>query len=186
MVTHNVEFHAVAADRWDDLAHLFEGRGGPHYCWCMAWRPQPAETKRLRCKARNAALKAQLHDRVAAGTPIGLLAYVDGDPVAWCSVAPRATYRSLGGPDDDPAGTVWSIACFFVKREFRGHGMTGRLIAEAVRHARDRGATAVEAYPVNPDSPSYRFMGIVGAFEEAGFKKVGTAGSRRHVMRLAL
>ena len=49
-----------------------------------------------------------------------------------------------------------------------------------------RGATVVEAYPVDPDSPSYRFMGFKTGFEEYGFVKVGQAGSRRHVMRLTL
>ena len=28
------EFAPVAADRWADLARLFERRGGPKYCWC--------------------------------------------------------------------------------------------------------------------------------------------------------
>jgi hypothetical protein len=44
----------------------------------------------------------------------------------------------------------------------------------------------VEAYPVAPDAPSYRFMGFVPVFEEAGFAEVGRAGTRRHVMRLSL
>ena len=48
------------------------------------------------------------------------------------------------------------------------------------------GAAVVEAYPVEPDSSSYRFMGLVGTFEAIGFIPVGRAGTRRHVMRLAL
>jgi hypothetical protein len=44
----------------------------------------------------------------------------------------------------------------------------------------------LEAYPVSPDSPSYRFMGFVPAFEARGFAPAGMAGTRRHVMRLAL
>ncbi len=43
--------------------------------------------------------------------------------------------------------------------------MTKRLIGAAVDHARERGAAEVEAYPVDPDSPSYRFMGYVSSFE---------------------
>ena len=37
-------------------------------------------------------------------------------------------------------------------------------------------------FPVDPDSPSYRFMGFVRFFEAAGFREVGRAGSRRHVI----
>lgn len=125
--------------------------------------------------------------RVEAGVPIGILGYRDGVPVAWCSIAPRDTYRPLGGLDD--VGTperVWSLACFFIKREHRGHGISKRLLLAAVDHAARKGATMVEAYPVDPESPSYRFMGFVETFSEAGFQKVGQAGQRRHVMRLPI
>jgi GNAT superfamily N-acetyltransferase len=129
-----------------------------------------------------------LESRVREGVPVGILGYVNREPVAWCSIAPRATYRDLGGrdvPDDDP-GSIWSLVCFFVSRRLRRQGATRQLIAAAVEHARKRGATVVEAYPVDPDSPSYRFMGFVSSFEAAGFREVGMAGTRRHVMRLTL
>jgi hypothetical protein len=50
-----------------------------------------------------------------------------------------------------------------------------------------QGAKIVEAYPVDVDSPSYRFMGFVPAFEKAGFEPTGQReGKRRHLMRLEL
>jgi len=57
------------------------------------------------------------------------------------------------------------------------------MLAAALKHARQHGAKVVEAYPVNEDSPSYRFMGFVPMFKEAGFHQVGREGSRRHVMQ---
>lgn len=128
-----------------------------------------------------------MKSRIEAGVPIGILGYHDGAPVAWCSIAPRDTYRALGGLDDSGSGTleqVWALACFFVKREHRGHGLANQLLVAAIDHAARNGATVVEAYPVEPDSPSYRFMGFVETFSRAGFQKVGQAGQRRHVMRL--
>jgi GNAT superfamily N-acetyltransferase len=175
-------FHEVDASRWADLERLFESRGGPKHCWCMVWRGSAAERKDP--ARRKAALKA----RVEAGTPVGVLGYVDGEPVAWCSIAPRGTYRDLGGlevPGEDPEG-VWSVVCFFVARRFRGQGLMRRLLEEGIARARARGARVIEAYPVDPDSPSYRFMGFVPFFEVAGFREVGRAGSRRHVLRLEL
>lgn len=74
----------------------------------------------------------------------------------------------------------------YIPRALRGRGLAHVLIAAAIDHARREGATVVEAYPVDPESPSYRFMGFVPAFEAAGFVEVGTAGSRRHVLRLTL
>lgn len=78
----------------------------------------------------------------------------------------------------------WSA--FFVSRRHRGQGTTNRLIHAAVDYARSMGAKVVEAYPVDANSPSYRFMGLFTSFEAAGFHGVGTAGSRRRVMRLSL
>lgn len=172
-------FREVNATRWADFERLFQSRGGPKACWCMVWRATPAEAKRRDGPSRKAAIAG----RVSAGVPIGLLGYSGEEPVAWCSVAPRSTYRRLIDDDSSDEG-IWSIACFFVVRRLRGQGMTRRIIQAAVEHARAHGASRVEAYPVDPDSPSYRFMGFVPVFEEAGFVEVGRAGTRRHVMQL--
>jgi GNAT superfamily N-acetyltransferase len=117
-----------------------------------------------------------------------LLGYSGGEPVAWCSIAPRTTYRDLGGlisPGESPED-VWSLACFFIRRELRGQGLAKRIIEAAVEHAAKHEAKVVEAYPVEPGSPSYRFMGYVPTFSAAGFHEVGRAGIRRHVMRREL
>ncbi len=179
--TDRLTFHPVDASRWADMVRLFEARGSPKSCWCMLWRATPEEARHTDGASRKAAMAA----RVAAGVPVGLLGYLDGEPVAWCSVAPRSTYRRLVR-DGNPDAGVWSIACFFVVRRLRGQGVVRRVLQAAVDHARAAGAAIVEAYPVDPDSHSYRFMGFVPVFEEAGFVEVGRAGIRRHVMRLRL
>jgi GNAT superfamily N-acetyltransferase len=174
-------FREVDRTRWRDLAKLFEAPGGPKYCWCMAWRQLRTRERRAGSQVRRAALQR----RVRAGVSVGLLAYAGERPVAWCSVAPRATFRPLGGLEDSDDG-VWSIVCFFVPRRLRGRGFMRLLLEAAIDTARRRGARILEAYPVDPASPSYRFMGFVPVFRAAGFREVGRAGSRRHVMRLAL
>jgi GNAT superfamily N-acetyltransferase len=175
-----VEVAPVDTARWTDLERLFEAKGGPAYCWCMAWRSLPAAVDR----SDNAARKAELERRVRNGEPVGLLAYCADEPVGWCSVAPRATYRPLGGHDYEgvAAADIWSIVCFFVRRGDRHRGVARRLLEAAVEHAAENGAAVIEAYPVDPDSPSYRFMGFVETFTAAGFEEVGRAGTRRHVM----
>ena len=150
----------------------------------MVWRATAAEAKTTDGKSRQAAI----HSRVRDGLPIGLLGYLAAEPVAWCSIAPRTTYRPLGGPADfaDAPNAVWSLACFFIRRDLRGQGAGAQTLAAAIAHARRKGGKVLEAYPVDPDSPSYRFMGFIGLFERAGFKAIGRAGTRRHVMRLSL
>jgi GNAT superfamily N-acetyltransferase len=125
-------------------------------------------------------------ERIAAGTPVGLLAYAGSETVGWVSIAPRETHRNLGGRPPEAGETVWSLTCFYVPRRRRGDGLVRELLAGAVDHARRNGATVGEAYPVDPDSPSFRYMGFVPVFEEAGFAEIGRTGIRRHVMRLEL
>ena len=117
-------------------------------------------------------------------TPIGLLTYIGNEAIAWCSIAPRETYQRLGG--DETLEDVWSIACFFIKKEHRDQGIIDLLIDKAKKYARKNHAKYLEAYPVETDSPSYQFMGFIRTFEKAGFSFVKKAGTRRHVMTCKL
>lgn len=83
-------FRPVTTETRADFEALFSARGSPGYCWCMAWR---ATSEELR-DAKGPARRQQMLDRIAAGTPVGLLAYADGAPVGWVSVAPRVTFRA--------------------------------------------------------------------------------------------
>lgn len=58
----------------------------------MVWRELPGMQRR-----EPAAKRAALEDRVARGVPVGILACGAGEPAAWCSVAPRETFRAPGG-----------------------------------------------------------------------------------------
>ncbi|KQP12767.1 GNAT family N-acetyltransferase [Pseudorhodoferax sp. Leaf267] len=169
----------VTAARWDDFDQLFGARGSPKYCWCMAWRADQKDARSQTGTGRKALMK----ELVQGGTPVGLLGYLDGEPVAWCSLAPFDTFRGLRKVAEPPE-KLWSVTCFFVRREHRGQGLTQQLLAAAVRHARKHGAKIVEGTPVQPTSPSYRHMGFVQLFKDAGFSEVGRAGTRRHVMQL--
>ncbi len=81
---------------------------------------------------------------------------------------------------------VWSVVCFFVPRRHRRNGIAAALLDAAIATATAHGADVIEATPVDPDSPSYRFMGHRPLFLAAGFKEVGLAGTRRHVLRRVL
>jgi GNAT superfamily N-acetyltransferase len=175
-----IKVKPVGTTTWNDFETLFKSKGAPSYCWCMAWRMTKEELKQNNSASRKKFIKQRVSSRI----PIGLLAYVDNEPIAWCSVAPRETYQRLGG--DESIEDVWSIACFFIKREFRDQGLVDHLIEEAKKYARRKGAKYLEAYPVEPDSPSYKFMGLVHSFEKADFQFVRKAGTRRNVMTFEL
>jgi GNAT superfamily N-acetyltransferase len=176
MTLNSVKTKPVEQTNWTDFENLFESKGAPGYCWCMAWRMTTEELKSNTSSNRKLFIKK----RVDKGTPVGLLFYHEEKPVAWCSVAPRNTYQRLKG--DESLENVWSIACFYIKRDFRDKGLIHKMIKSAEIYAKENGADFLEAYPVRPESPSYRFMGFIGTFEKAGFEFVKMAGSRRHVM----
>lgn len=177
-----LRFVAVTHENWFLLEALFEAKGGPSYCWCMPFRPLAGDRQR----ATNAQRKEALSAMVGAGTPVGIVACEDETPVGWCSVAPRESFRGLGAGKDpgDTDDGVWSITCFYVPRARHRGGLASALLDAAVEHAFSAGARTVEAYPVDPESPSYRFMGFREMFSARGFREIGMAGSRRHVMRL--
>jgi GNAT superfamily N-acetyltransferase len=151
----------------------------------MVWRDYKIGPGMTDKSARKAAMK----ERVISSTPVGLIGCIDGATVGWCSIAPRSTFKdTLGGQVDstDDEQTIWSLTCFFVKRELRGHGISAQLLNAATNYAATNGAKVIEAYPVDPSSPSYRFCGFTPLFEDHGFKKVGAVGKRRLIFRKTL
>lgn len=178
----DLEFQVVSQENWGVFEGFFESKGCPHYCWCMAWRTNENKKAIPGKHGKKLAIKS----RVDEGVPIGLLALKENTSIAWCSIAPRETYRSLGG--DDSKEGVWSLTCFFIKREYRNMGVASKLLEAAIKYATTNGAKYVEAYPVDPnsESKSYRFMGYVPMFESKGFQFLKMAGKRRHVMLMEL
>lgn len=170
------KFRPIDTESWSDFEMLMESKGSPHNCWCTAWIDIEKKNK----KPEKSEKKASIKKRIKNGTPIGLLAYSNNEPIGWCAVAPREAYKPLGG--DETKDQVWSVVCFFIKRDFRGQSLTNLLLEEAIEYAKNHGAKYIEGYPVAPDSPSYRFMGFKSTFKKANFKFIKNAGSRRNVM----
>ena len=180
------QIRPVTPVTFPDLARLFEARGGPDWCWCMAWRAKPPAVTRAKGAEGKALRKVAMQARVAAGEHVGLLAYAGDAPVGWVSTGPVSTFARLGGPKDIDPDRTWAISCFFVTRAHRGAGLTRALAAAALDAARGAGASLFQVTAVAPDSPSYRFMGTLPLYEDLGFEEVGMAGTRRHVMRRRL
>lgn len=177
-----ISFKPVTRATVKDLERFSSAHGKFRYCSCMRWRLTSGQFKASTKETRVDALE-KLAKR---DSPVGVLAYLDGEPVGWCSIAPREThaglerYRALPRIDDQP---VWSIVCFFIDRKLRRKALTLGLIRAAVDYARRAGATIVEAYPVPPDARLYTYMGSPKTFERAGFRDVTPTGAARPIMR---
>lgn len=177
---------ALRPDDWPALEALFGARGACGGCWCLAWRLPPKQWEAQKGEANKRAFERL----VAAGEATGCLAFAGGEPVGWCSIGPRAVFpvlahkRSLRTAWD---ARTWSVTCFFIRKDWRGRGVSSRLLAAAVSLARERGATRVEGYPVVP-SPgfggnkmpaAFAWTGLPQTFERAGFRRLeDTPGTR--------
>lgn len=153
------------------LEDLFNTQGPVSRCWCMYWRI--GDSYRKRNPKEN---KKDFSEIVKNNPPIGLLAF-DGDLcVGWCQLTPRdslpwldKTWR-LKRVDDKP---VWSLSCFYIRIGYRKKGVTSALIKEAINVARNAGAPALEAYPLDAKlTPSSSNTGYLSTFKKAGFKIV--------------
>jgi GNAT superfamily N-acetyltransferase len=144
----------------------------------LAYRPAPP--------ARNAANTADAANTANTADAAAV------EPVGWCATGPRARYgRVLRSPlvrDRDPAEDpdVWLVACLFVRRDARRTGVTVQLVEAAVRLARARGATAIEALPLvggvrQPAAEAY--VGTEAMFAACGFEVRARPSPRRLVMR---
>ncbi len=175
-------YHPVTPERLLDLRRFSEQHGKFRYCSCMRWRLASGDYQRSTKESRIATLDCL----VACDTPVGILAYLDGEPIGWCSIAPRETYaalerfRALPRLDNQP---VWSVACFFMDRHSRRRSVTLGLLRAAVAYARAQGAQIVEGYPVEPGARLYTYMGAPSTFLRAGFHDVTPPGQLRQVMR---
>ncbi|WP_371404914.1 GNAT family N-acetyltransferase [Kribbella sp. NBC_00662] len=192
---------------WEDLQAIF-GSGDPGRCWCQRFRMLPKESwgsegpEELAARLRDQTACGQAAGGVrgrtdAGGSPqapetSGLVAYLDGEPVGWCAVAPRADHPRLlrdfrvpwlGRNEDRTDPTVWAVTCFVTRAGFRRRGI-GRALARAtVPFAREAGAHAIEGYPDLVDGGS---VGTLAMFTDAGFAVVNRPGNRRAVLRINL
>ena len=88
----------------------------------MWWRLSKREFDTQKGEGNRRAMKAI----VDSGLVPGILAYHEGQPVGWCSVAPREEFprlersRILKPVDKQP---VWSVVCFFVDKLHRHRGV---------------------------------------------------------------
>jgi GNAT superfamily N-acetyltransferase len=184
-----VEIVSATGERWPDVESLFGPRGAVGGCWCMWWYQRGKEFDTNAGEPNRLALR----ERVLSGRPPGLLAYADGNAVAWCALGPRDEYKRIGHSrnfkpaEADPG--AWAITCFFVARVARKQGLASQLLARAIDFARENGATNIEGYPVDTRDRAmnpYDFTGTQSMFERAGFVEAERRGKNRPIMRLSL
>lgn len=185
----DIKLKPLSGSNWNQFELLMGKNGGCGGCWCMTFRLSAKEFTANKFNGN----KKRMKEIVEAGRPTGLIATLHQEPLGWIAWAPREDYikiensRSFKRIDDKP---VWSITCFFIKKEYRRKGFSRALIKMAIEHARKKKIGILEAYPAIPYQdkvpPPFLWTGILSAFLENGFEIVRLSGKSRAMVRLDL
>lgn len=199
MTAGNARISVVPANEasWDDLQAVFGTRGPAVRCQCQRFKLQRKESfGSFPAEERAHRLRRQTDcGHPDSDTTSGVVAYLDGEPVGWCAVEPRTAYTGLvrnnrvpwsGRAEDKTDDSVWAITCFFTRAGFRRRGVSRALAHAAVDFARERGARAVEGYPMTTTDVILEelLVGTRDIFADAGFSEVSRPTLRRVVMRI--
>lgn len=187
---------------WADLRAIFGTADYPGRCYCQHYKSRECHWSLTDAERRDQ-LRAQTNcGDPAARATTGLVAYLraeqgGAEPVGWVAVEPRTGYPRLrngrivwrGRQEDKEDDGVWAVACFCVRKGYRKRGITYALAAATVGYARERGARAVEGYPmIVPPGKEITWgelhVGNREVFAAAGFAEVSRPTARRVVMRI--
>jgi len=185
---------------WEDLQAVLGTRGAAATCQCQRYKLRPREAfSKFPAEERAHRLRLQTEcGHPDSETTSGLVVYLDGEPVGWCAVEPRTAYEGLlrnyrvpweGRAEDKTDDSVWAVTCVFIRAGFRGRGISYALVRAAVDFARERGARALEGYPMLTKSGQKIIwdeihVGSRSIFAAAGFAEVSRPTLRRVVMRI--
>jgi GNAT superfamily N-acetyltransferase len=182
---------------WEDLQTVFGTRGQAARCQCQRYKLRRRESfHSFPVEERAFRLRRQTDcGHPESDTTSGLVAYLDGEPVGWCAVEPRSEYEGLvrnnrvpweGRAEDKADDSVWAVTCLLARAGFRRRGISRALARAAVDFARERGARAIEGYPITTKNviTEELHVGTEGVFAAAGFTVVSRPTLRRIVMRI--
>lgn len=186
-----VTVQPVSEALFPDVQTVFGTTGQAARCQCqgyrLGWHDQHSDNVQGR--------RELLRDQVIEGH--GLLAYLDGEPVGWCSVAPRRDYGYLrqttwkGRTEDKADPGIWAVTCLVVRAGFRRRGVSRALVAATIDLARAGGARTLEAYPMKPAPDKdvtwgELHVGKLSTFLAAGFQVVHVPSLRRAIVQYDL
>jgi GNAT superfamily N-acetyltransferase len=182
----NLTAYSLDISRWEDFERLLGEKGGCGGCWCMSWRLKKSEFEKQKGELNKLNMKYLVENQ----EDIGVIVYIDGNPIGWCASAPREKFVRLEGSrilkriDNEP---VWSITCLFLSKSFRRQGLSVEVIKAAINYCKFKGANIIEAYPVVPYDTKmpdpFLWTGIPASFEKAGFMIVEKRSKWKWMMR---
>lgn len=183
---------------WEDLQTVLGTRGVASRCQCQRYKLRPRESfASFPVEERGQRLREQTDcGNQRASTTSGIVAYLEHEPVGWCAVEPRTAFTGLvrnnrvpwvDRAEDKTDDSVWAVTCLFARAGFRKRGVGRALVRAAVSFARERGARALEGYPMTTTTNALLeelHVGTFAMFADAGFAEVSRPTLRRAVLRV--
>ena len=111
-----------------------------------------------------------------------MLAYADGELLAWISVGPLTdfywTWKRVAQLGDD-SNTVAGITCFTVAPKFRKQGLQAKILKELIEYGKEMGWSSLEAYPFDTSALEKHkdlvlWPGLAKGYVDAGFSRVSS------------
>jgi GNAT superfamily N-acetyltransferase len=190
---HNIEFlnqltfEPLSKANWNKFVKLFGSKGACGNCWCMSFRLSKSDFEEGKFEDGN---KEKMKALVWNNVPTGILAFYQGEAIAWCAFAPREQFVKLQRsrihkPIDNKM--VWSIPCSFVHKDFRRQGVSVEMLKGLVKYAKSKKINIIEAYPTIPTQEklpdAFAWIGLYKSFERAGFEIVDRTSKNRPMVR---
>jgi GNAT superfamily N-acetyltransferase len=183
----SLTFEPLSKSNWNQFQDLFGEKGACGNCWCMSFRLKKGDFEDGKIDGGN---KNAMKKFVWENRPTGILGFYMGEAIAWCAFAPRENFPKLENSrvhkriDSKP---VWSIPCFFIRKEFRRLGISVELLKAVIEHARNNHINTIEAYPTIPTQEklpdAFAWIGLFKSFERANFKIVDRTSKNRPMVR---
>lgn len=155
-----VSVRPVTEDRIEDWLAFFDHdafAGNPVDAVCYCTGPMLGDTSSRPWQENRSCMVGMLR----SGRAYGYLAYAGGRAAGWVNASMREN-------------AVILVACFAIAPPYRRHGVAGALLDRVLADAAGRGASWVEARPLNqPDgADAANFRGHLGLFLARGFDVV--------------
>ncbi len=175
-----------------------ESGGG---CYCSFWHQKISSMQEWdQRKKETPDLNRQIIlDKIKTGFHVGVLAYADGELLAWISVGPLTdfywTWKRVAQLGDD-SNTVAGITCFTVAPKFRKQGLQAKILKKIIEYGKEMGWSSLEAYPFDTSALEKHkdlvlWPGLVKGYVDAGFSRVGShwlhsAETERSIFKVGL
>lgn len=157
-----------------------------HFCYCQYYHVDCSSIEwRERSAEQNKALAEQ---NIESGLMRGLVA-MDGEQiVGWVNVNDIKNFALLGQVEEVQAmqGRNAAVVCFVIHPDYRGKGLAGKMLSEAVEESRRQGFDRIIGRPFLWSAhPQRQYHGVPKMYEDLGFQKVAeNNGESTYILEL--